>query len=239
MKSISRRFYDSRQYSNLIQAIAVSLCFLTTPAIAQATPQPVSKSLSSSQAETSSRNCLDAFYAANNPAADSQPLLTSAIASCQQAIILTQAAGNQRLAAYSLGNLGSLYLQQQEQQQAISQFEQALAIARQIDDQILEVKALVALGTAHAQLQQFEPAVSFYQQALTVAEVTSDPNSISIALYNLGLMHDALGHYQQSVAAYERAEKTAEASGDVILAAYASQKLHLANQAIIQVRATP
>jgi len=72
-----------------------------------------------------------------------------------------------------------------------------------------------------------------------VAETVNDANGISIALYNAGLICDTLGDYQQAIVAYERAEKTATASGDVILAAYASQKLHLANQAVMQLGANP
>ena len=249
MKRTPSSIYSASQYPNVILAIAVSLCLITvptitTPVIAQTIAAKVSGSPSSDPIEISSQSCLDAFYAASSQAhskqtADAQRSLASAIATCQQAITLTLAAGNQWLTAYNLGNLGSLYLRQQNQQQAMLQFEQALAIAQQIDDPILEVTALVALGTAHTQLQQFQPALSFYQQALAVAESVNDANGISIALYNAGLICDALGDYQQAIAAYERAEKTATASGDVILAAYASQKLQLANQAVMQLGATP
>lgn len=184
------------------------------------------------QAELRSLSCLDAVYAASN-----QPAVNAAIEICQQAVSLTQAAGDQRLEAYSRGNLGSLYLQEQAQQQAIAQFEQVLSIAQQQADPALEVKALVALGTAYA--QQPQTALSHYQQAFSTAEAASDLNGMAIALYNSGLMHDALGDYQQAIAAYQQAEKTATASGDVILASYATQKLALAHQAVIQVGATP
>ncbi len=207
----------SLRFPGLIQGAAVALFSLTAPALSIESP---ASSSASSPAEISSEACLDAVYQANQ--ADQTP--DAAVEICQQAIDQSQAADNRWLEAYSRGNLGSLYLQQSEPQQAIPQFEQVLALAQQIADPALEVKALVALGAAVAQLQQPQAALEFYQQALTVAEA-ADPTSRSIVLYNQGLMYDRLGQTQQAVTAYQQAEQLATDSGDIILAGYAAQKL--------------
>lgn len=186
------------------------------------------------QAEEFSRNCVQ--QVAQVDATRSEvipPELVQSVAVCQQAVALTQIANNRRLEAYSLGNLGTLYLQQQDYQQALTFYQQALRIAETVDDFALRTKVLIALGTVYLKLEQYQQAFNFYQQALTNAQATSDPTGIAIAHYNLGLTYDTLGQYQQSVNAYQNAATIAQEMGDLILETYALNKIKLAQALIV------
>jgi tetratricopeptide (TPR) repeat protein len=185
----------------------------TSTAFAQPSPNLLQ------QANTASQNCLDQVY---------QQAGAQAVPVCQQAVTLNQTIGNRRIEAYSLGNLGTLYLQQQDYQQAAALYQQALNIAEKINDAPLKIKSLIALGTVYSHLNQPQRALAYYQTGLTIAEAVGDQTGISVAYYNLGLMYDGLGQYQSAVDAYSNAATIATAANDPILSGYALGKLKLA-----------
>jgi tetratricopeptide (TPR) repeat protein len=196
-------------------------------------PATVNAQSLEAQAEAFSRNCLQQVSQLEGAQSERTPAeIAQALAHCQQAVALTQIVGNRRLAAYNLGNLGTLYLQQQDHQQAITFYQQALRMSETIDDPVLRTKALIALGTVYLQLGQQEQAFSFYQQALANAEANDDPIGTAIAHYNLGLTYDVMGQYQQSVNAYQNAMLIAQEVNDPILETYALSKMKLAQTLI-------
>lgn len=204
-------------------------CLFLTGAILPAAANPQSQSLQVSS-EAYSRSCVQQVAQVEV----AQPEVESAIAICQQAVALTQITGDQKLEAYSLGNLGTLSLHQQDYQQALTYYQQVLVIAEGMNDPILKTKALIAIGTTHLNLEHSQLALSFYQQALTQAESSDDLPGMVIAHYNLGLAYDTMGQYQQSVDTYQNAATLAEQMGDPILETYALNKLKLANAALTQ-----
>jgi tetratricopeptide (TPR) repeat protein len=177
-----------------------------------------------------SENCLDLVY---------QNAGEQAIETCQQAIALNRMVGEQRLEAYSLGNLGTIYLQQQNYQQALTVYTQALEIAQSVNDPALVVRALVAVGTAYSHLGETQQALGFYQQAVTLAEASGDGTGTAIAFYNLGLIYDALAEYESAIDAYQNATTVAQGIGDPILEGYAITKLKLATEALAKVSISP
>lgn len=202
---------------------------------------PISVSAQSlqSQAEEFSRNCVQRVTQPEIAQPERlqperlQPEIAQALSVCQQAVALTQITDDRRLEAYSLGNLGTLYLQQQNYQQAQTFYQQALAISETMGDLELRTKVLVALGTTYLQSGQHQQAFVFYQQALANASASDDLTGTAIAHYNLGLTYDTVGQYQESVNAYQNAALMAQKIGDPILETYALNKLKLA-QALIE-----
>lgn len=225
--SKARSRVDSRVYRRfgfvpvwaciLLGTVAYAPVSLAQPQAETSTPTRIER------ARTVSEACVQATY---------QPEIEQAIATCERAVLLNQILGDQRIKAYSLGNLGTLYLQQQDYQQAITFYLQALQIAQTIADPSLEIKALIALGTAYSHLGESQQALSFYQQALEIAETAGDGSGTAVALYNLGLMYDALRQYQPAMEAYQNAATVAQEIGDPILQVYAVNKLQLASEAL-------
>lgn len=209
-------------------SIGLVIAGLIAPAAAIAQPHTLQP-----QAEEFSHNCVQQVAQVEMARSEVLPSeMSQSIAVCQQAVALTQITNNQRLEAYNLGNLGTLYLQQQDYQQALAFYQQTLSIAETINDSALRTKALIALGTTYLKLEQHQQAFESYQQALTNAQTADDPTGTAIAHYNLGLTYDTLGQYQQSVNAYQNAATIAQEMGDPILETYALDKMKLA-QALI------
>lgn len=209
-------------------SIGLVMAGLIAPTAAIAQPHTLQP-----QAEEFSRNCVQQVAQVEVTRSEVTPSeMAQSVAVCQQAVALTQITNDQKLAAYSLGNLGTLYLQQQDYQRASTFYQQALTVAEAIDDSVLRTKALIALGTVYLKLEQHQQAFDFYQQALASAQVSNDLTGTAIAHYNLGLTYDTLGQHQQSVNAYQNAAIIAQEMGDPILETYALNKIKLA-QALI------
>ncbi len=192
---------------------------------------PTQQPTATLQAQSTRRSeaCVEAVY--QNQA--------QAIETCQQAITLTQLTGDQRLEAYSLGNLGTLQLQQHHYTEALTLYSEALQVAQSIADPTLEVKAWIAIGTAHTHLDQLQAAQQAYQQALTVAQAHQDQTGTAVAHYNLGLIEDQLGNYAAAIESYRSANQVAKAIDDVFLEVYAANKLQLAYEKQIQIGQAP
>lgn len=223
-QQLQRPWNTGLQFSNLLGMLIATGLGLQVPALAQ---QP-SNSLEA-EARATSETCLDLVY---------QQDTKQGIASCEQAVVLNRLVGDQRLEAYSLGNLGTLYLQQQNYQQALTQYRQVLALSQTLEDSALEIKALIALGTTHSHVGQFQEALGFYNQALTRAKTVGDGTGTAIALYNLGLTYDRLDQYQAAIEAYQNTITIAQGIGDPILEGYATSKLSVATKALTQVSTT-
>lgn len=206
--------------------VLIVLGTVLSAGVSLAQPQSVP---SVTQAETVSEACIDA---ANSHDVD------QAIATCERAVKFNQTVGNRRLEAYSLGNLGTIYLQQQNYEAAMTFYSQAYQIAQEIGDNALEIKSLIALGTTNLQLEQRQQALDFYQQALTVAQDTGDQSGIAVAFYNLGLTYNMLSQYSSAVDAFQNATTVAQQAGDPLLEGYAANKLKLAKEALTQVGAS-
>lgn len=94
--------------------------------------------------------------------------------------------------------LGSLYLQLQEEEEAI----EALFQARALDPQNAGV--LFALGTAYFRLENYERSVEYLQAGLRIQE--DEPG----ALFDLGNAYFLMGRYQEAISAYEEAYEIEE-----------------------------
>ncbi|MCU0527464.1 MAG: tetratricopeptide repeat protein [Elainella sp. Prado103] len=197
---------------------------ITAPSLAQTDRFTVS-ALQRSEA------CIDALYHIQARPIETTPISSAqATEICQQALMLTQVAGDRRLEAYIQGNLGTLALQQQQYAAARQHYDRTLQLAESIADSDLQVKALIAIGSTETHLSQFESAILFYQQALNLAQAQNDAAGMAIAYYNLGLAYDQLSDPIAATAAYQQATLKAQSIEDVMLEVLAAQKLQLAQQ---------
>ena len=91
-----------------------------------------------------------------------------------------------------LGNLGLVYIDLGQVEQATTYFAQALTIANAIGDRRYEGIWLGNLGLAHRSLEQIEQAITYYEQALAIAKEIGDRRNEWIWLDSLVLAYQNL-----------------------------------------------
>ncbi len=99
----------------------------------------------------------------------------------------------------ALGNLGLVYRNLGQYQQAIDFYEQSFAIAQEVGDLWGEGEALNNLGIVHDDLGQYQQVIDFYEQSLVIFREIGDPNGERRALGSLGFAYQNLGQYQQAI----------------------------------------
>jgi tetratricopeptide (TPR) repeat protein len=107
---------------------------------------------------------------------------------------------------YSVGNLGSAYMNFGQYQETITCYEQALAYAREQKDDWGEGCWLGNLGICYSKLGQIAYAIECHEQALVISRKLGDREGEGDDLGNLGIYYAALGqtsramgHYQQAI----------------------------------------
>jgi tetratricopeptide (TPR) repeat protein len=116
--------------------------------------------------------------------------------------------------ADALLNLGHIYWQQGQYQQAADHLQQALTLAREIGDRVGETGALHNLGIVYQRQGHYQQAADHLQQALTLAREIGDRVGETNALLNLGIVDRRQGHYQQAADHYQQALALAREIGD-------------------------
>ncbi|NEQ99404.1 MAG: tetratricopeptide repeat protein [Cyanothece sp. SIO2G6] len=101
-----------------------------------------------------------------------------------------------------LGNLGLVYRELSQYQQAIEILEQRLTIAREVRDRLGEGNALNILGGTYLNLGQYQQAINLFNQYLVIARELGNRGEEGNALGNLGLAYNHLGQYQQAIDLY-------------------------------------
>ncbi len=116
--------------------------------------------------------------------------------------------------ADALLNLGHIYWQQGQYQQAADHCQQALALAREIGDRVGETSALLNLGIVYQRQGHYQQAADHLRQALILAREIGDRVGEINALLNLGIVDRRQGHYQQAADHCQQALALAGEIGD-------------------------
>jgi len=104
----------------------------------------------------------------------------------------------------SAGNLGTVYGNMGQVQEAISCYEQALAIARQAKDRQGEGAWLGGLGSCYDDLGQTARAIEYHEQALAIAREIGDRQGEGAGLGSLGNCYFDLGQTARTIEYYEQ-----------------------------------
>jgi CHAT domain-containing protein/tetratricopeptide (TPR) repeat protein len=112
-----------------------------------------------------------------------------------------------------LGNIGLVYDDLGDYEQAIALYRQSLTIAREFNDQAEEGRALGNIGVAYLSLSDYEQAADFFEQQRFLAIEVGDRDSEGRALNNLGLVYMTSGDYDQAITLLEQYIAIAQETG--------------------------
>ena len=114
-------------------------------------------------------------------------------------------AGDTRVEALALGNLGTAYKNLGEYDRALALHEQSLARKRELGDRSEQAKTLSNIGLVHWSRGRCGDAVPRFDEASRIFEELGQTEFLASVLNNRGLCLDTLGHFGESRATYERA----------------------------------
>jgi tetratricopeptide (TPR) repeat protein len=116
---------------------------------------------------------------------------------------------------YSVGNLGSAYMNLGQYQETITCFEQALVYAREQKDNWGEGCWLGNLGCCYSKLGQIAYAIECHEQALAISRKLGDREGEGDDLGNLGVYYAALGQTSRAMDYYQQAIAIHREVGDL------------------------
>src|SRR5262245_12157034 len=115
---------------------------------------------------------------------------------------LMRRVGEENRAAAATFNLGKLFEEQGQPQQALQQYQRALSMWREAKDKKGEASALNGLGSLATRAGQFDQAIQFFQQSLPLWRATGDKRGEAVTLSNLGYVAEAQGRRQRALDLY-------------------------------------
>jgi tetratricopeptide (TPR) repeat protein len=123
----------------------------------------------------------------------------------EMGLAAARALQNQKHEASFLNDLGLLYQDLGDNQQALSYFHQALPLRRQVGDRKSEATTLNNIGGVYANLGDNQQALSYFQQALPLRRQVGDRKGEATTLNNIGGVYANLGDNQQALSYYQQA----------------------------------
>lgn len=156
----------------------------------------------------------EVYYSLNN--------LPEALSHFEESLKIERGLSNRsrRIEAYSLRNLGLVYLSSGDGRKALEYFNQALELNHAVADRRQEAYTLASIGHVHETLGDFERAIDFYNRGLTLNRSTQDAFGQIASLYRIasserGLdrLQDGLSHTEAAISMIERLRSTVASYG--------------------------
>jgi CHAT domain-containing protein/Tfp pilus assembly protein PilF len=113
-----------------------------------------------------------------------------------------------------LSNIGTVYEDLRQYEQALSFYQQSLIIRQELGDRQGEGLTLNNIGSVYGNLGQYEQALSYFQQSLTVRQDIGDRWGAGQTLNNIGVMYRILGQYEQALSFYQQSLTIRQELGD-------------------------
>jgi len=136
-----------------------------------------------------------------------------AIEKYQEALELFRKAGDRRVEAVTLINIGEVYSSLGEMQKALEKYNEALPIARAVDDRESEATALNNIGLAYQSLGEMQKALDNLNEALTIRRAIGASSGEATTLNNIGVVYDSLGEMRKALERYNEALTIRRAMG--------------------------
>ena len=95
--------------------------------------------------------------------------------------------------ATTLNNIGAVYDDLGDRQQALTYYQQALPIREEVGDRAGLAVTLNNIGVVYDALGDRQQALTYYQQALPIREEVGDRAGLATTLNNIGVVYDGLG----------------------------------------------
>jgi len=138
----------------------------------------------------------------------------SAIASLNEALLMSQSLQSRHAEGVILGELGRCYSNLGQYAKAIEHLEQALAIKHEIGDRVGEGTILGNMGGCYRNLGQTAKAIDYHQQALAIFREVGNRVGEGATLGNLGSCYSNLGQTAKAIEAHEQALVISREVGD-------------------------
>ncbi|MGC1248076.1 MAG: tetratricopeptide repeat protein, partial [Spirulinaceae cyanobacterium] len=133
--------------------------------------------------------------------------LRQAIVKWEEALKLWQQVGDQSQQALILNNLGAVYKNLGEKQEALNYYNQALLLRRAVGDRGGEAVTLNNIGAVYNSLGEKQKALDYYDQALPLYRAVGDRRGEATTLNNIALLQYRQGNL---VAASETMQQAIE-----------------------------
>jgi tetratricopeptide (TPR) repeat protein len=130
------------------------------------------------------------------------------------ALEATRRLGNRRSESELLNNIGLVYYDLGDVEQAIGYFERSLDLSKEIGDRHGEGQTLGNLGNAWITLGDPRRAIEYYEQDLAIAHETADRRGEAMSLGNLGAAWASLNDARRAIDYYEQDLAIAREVGD-------------------------
>jgi tetratricopeptide (TPR) repeat protein len=125
----------------------------------------------------------------------------------------------------TLIDLGALYHDRGQHDEALKFFKESLQIQRQLGDEANQALCLNNIGSSYFFKGQYEDALTYFQQALQLREKSKNLPQTALTLHNLGETNANMGFYDQALTQYLRAIELYRAAGDARGAAIESYSM--------------
>ena len=127
---------------------------------------------------------------------------------------LRRQVGDRSGEATTLNNIGSVYDDLGEQQQALAYYEQALPLRRQVGDRSGEANTLNNLAVLHYGDGAYERTAALFGEAVSLQEQIGDVMGLANTLYNLAfVLHRQLGRSEEAISLLQRSIRVFQDKG--------------------------
>ena len=126
----------------------------------------------------------------------------------KEALQLERDIGNESLQAICLNNIGRVYSEKGQYEDALTYFQQALQLREKSKVPQDIVDAVHNLGEASVEMGQYDQAISYYMRALDLRRSMNDTRGAAIESYGLGTLFDYQGRFGAAVNSKQEALKT-------------------------------
>jgi tetratricopeptide (TPR) repeat protein len=129
--------------------------------------------------------------------ANPQPAAQAQLDKLEDARKAAHAAGDAKVEAKTLGQIGDLYFGVPDFQKAMGFYNGALALARSANDEVEQAAALLGIARCYRFQAQSQKALETFQQALDLATASADESDQTAALVAMGNVNYDLGDKQK------------------------------------------
>jgi tetratricopeptide (TPR) repeat protein len=122
----------------------------------------------------------------------------------EQALILWQKLDDKKLQATTLSNIGRVYDDLGDKQQALKFYNQSLPLYIEVGDKSGQAITLSNIGGVYSDLGDKQQALKFYNQSLPLRIEVGDKSGTARTLNNIGAVYSSLGDKQQALEFYKQ-----------------------------------
>jgi tetratricopeptide (TPR) repeat protein/CHAT domain-containing protein len=120
-----------------------------------------------------------------------------------------------REAAVILHNIGVLFENRGNYDEALDHHQRSLKIVEDLGDMAEIARSLHQIGNLHYLRGNYDAALDHYQRSLRILEELDDVGAAAKSLHQIGMLYQARGNYDAALNHYERSLKILEELGDV------------------------